>query len=121
MTYFEKPDHSYHRVIFEFTDKERKGTGIEQFSLQPGPLEILQALQRIADKDKKQLDIPWTFSMPASLEDLQRKKDLWKAKAVRLIGFLNNKDTEAEILNRRIRRLLRENELYRNTISEGGL
>ena len=46
--------------------------------------------------------------------DLQRKKDGWKGKALRLIGFLNNKD---EV----IKRLLRENKHYRNTMTEGGL
>ena len=48
------------------------------------------------------------------LDELQRKKDAWKAKALRLIGFLNNKD---EV----IKRLLRENKHYRNTMTEGGL
>ncbi len=48
------------------------------------------------------------------LDELQRKKDAWKGKALRLIGFLNNKD---EV----IKRLLRENKHYRNTMTEGGL
>ncbi len=130
MTYFEKPDHSYHRMIFEFTDKEMKDAGFEHLSSIPGCFEILHVLQRIAENDKKQLDIPWKFSMTASPgmpskaneneksketylselqetmkrfsredhADLQRKKDLWKAKALRLIGFLNDKDKEVERL-----------------------
>jgi len=140
MTHFEKPDHKYHRVMFEFTDKEIKDAGYWKLRFKPTELEILQVLQRMADKDKKQLDVPWIFSTKAplgtpyndesmpliitdkgnmkisniELQDLQRKKDGWKAKALRLIGFLNNKD---EV----IKRLLRENKHYRNTMTEGGL
>ena len=87
VTYFERPDHSYHRVIFEFTDKERKGAGVELFSLQPKPLEIIPLLHRIANTEIK-IDIV----------DLQRKKDGWKGKALRLIGFLNDKSNEVKRL-----------------------
>ena len=108
MTYFKKPDHEYHRVIFEFTDKEMENAGFVRLSLIPSELEILQLLQRIAKDDKKQLDVLWTFSMTVPLEDLQRKKDGWKAKALRLIGFLNNKDKEKEwLLNECVRQYIR--------------
>ncbi len=171
MTHFEKPDHKYHRVIFEFTDKEIKDAGYYKLRFNPTKLEILRVLQRMADKDKKQLDVPWVFSTRApeidqdgkaeiddsllmqcgvaigipktihrstpggsfskeaylsELEetmkqfsredhaDLQRKKDAWKAKALRLIDFLNNKD-------KLIERLLRENKHYRDTMTQSGL
>ena len=53
MTYFEKPDHSYHRVIFEFTDKEMKDAGFERLSIMPNKLELLQLLKRITDNDNE--------------------------------------------------------------------
>ena len=46
------------------------------------------------------------------LDDLQRKKDAWKAKALRLIDFLNNKD-------KLIERLLRENKHNMDIINYG--
>ena len=130
MTYFEKPDHSYHRVFFEFTDKEMKDAGFEQLSFMPSRLEILRVLQRITENDTKRLNVPWTFSITGPLgipygtdesekskeaylsemeetmkqfsredhADLQRKKDAWKAKALRLIGFLNDKSNEVKRL-----------------------
>ncbi len=130
MTYFQKPDHSYHRVIFEFTDTEMKAAGFEKLSLQPSRLEILRVLQRITENDTKRLDVPWAFSITAPLgipygtdenekskeaylsemqetmkrfsredhADLQRKKDGWKGKALRLIDFLNDKDNEVKRL-----------------------
>ena len=140
MTYFEKPDHKYHRVMFEFTDKEIKDAGYCKLRFKPTELEILQVLKRIADNNKKQLDVPWVFSTRAplgtpyndesmpliitdkgnmkisniELQDLQRKKDAWKAKALRLIDFLNDKD-------KLIERLLRENKHYRDTMTQSGL
>jgi len=112
MTYFEKPDHSYHRVIFEFTDKEMKTAGFEKFNFMPNRLEILSVLQRINSNDLKKSGPPETLEAHLShLEetikrfsredyaDLQRKKDGWKAKALRLIGFLNDKDKEIERKN----------------------
>lgn len=89
MNYFLKPDHAYHRVIFEFTDKEMKDAGFKQLSFVPMPskLEILRILQRIMDKE---------LNKTKQLFELSIKKDLWKAKALRLIGFLNDKDKETE-------------------------
>lgn len=89
MNYFLKPDHAYHRVIFEFTDKEVKDTGFERLSFMPSNFEILRILQRIMDKE---------LNKTKKLFDLSVKKDLWKAKALRLIGFLNNKDREVKWL-----------------------
>ena len=96
MNYFRKPDHSYHRVIFEFTDKEMENAGFVRLSLIPSELEILQLLQRIEDKELNKTNQSF---------ELQRKKDLWKAKALRLIGFLNKKDKEKEwLLNNIVRK-----------------
>ena len=190
MTHFEKPDHKYHRVMFEFTDKEIKDAGYCKLRFKPTELETLRLLHKIADAQIKEditgilqnmatptpeadelfggdaepkiyfseavynnpcthesieislpdlsSDKPKTihhstpggsFSKEAYLSELQetmkrfsredhanlqRKKDGWKGKALRLIGFLNNKD---EV----IKRLLRENKHYRNTMTEGGL
>ncbi len=232
MTYFEKPDHSYHRVIFEFTDTEMKDAGFYRTSKQLAILEMIRLVRRIAedrtikgDKDspevvakakrevaKLQADminswpdedgtptpedekskeaylsetqeimkrlsrddhtkpsqvlniVPDNMELKSienrldpdrkyreshvlpkndeieekSMQDLvnschyserhlgggsaepkilfclQRKKDAWKAKALRLIGFLNSKD---EV----IKRLLRENKHYRDSMTEGGL
>lgn len=89
MNYFQKPNHAYHRVIFEFTDKEVKDTGFERLSFMPSNFEILRILQRIMDKE---------LNKTKKLFDLSVKKDLWKAKALRLIGFLDDKDKEIERL-----------------------
>ena len=105
MTYFKKPDYSYHRVIFEFTDNEMKAVGFERMSIIPSEQEILKFLHKIIDEKANKNN---------ELFKLSVKKDLWKAKALRLIGFLNDKDKV-------IRRLLRENKHYRNTMTEGGL
>ena len=120
MTYFKKPDHAYHRVIFEFTDKEMKNAGFKQLGIMPSSLELLRLLQRIIENDlvkdphterSQVLNIvPDNMELKTienrldpnrkyrdhfnALEDLQRKKDGWKAKALRLIGFLKDKDSE---------------------------
>lgn len=54
MTYFERPDHSYHRVLFEFTAQERKAAGFEKLSLIPSRLEILQVLNRLIEINANQ-------------------------------------------------------------------
>lgn len=90
MNYFQKPNHAYHRVIFEFTDKEMKDTGFKRLSFMPSNLEILQILQEIAT-DKE-------LNKTKKLFDLSVKKDLRKTKALRLISFLNNKDNEVKRL-----------------------
>ena len=120
MTYFNKINHQYNRVIFEFTDKEMKNAGFKQLGIMPSSLELLRLLQRIIENDlvkdphterSQVLNIvPDNMELKTienhldpnrkyrdhfnALEDLQRKKDLWKAKALRLIGFLNDKDEE---------------------------
>lgn len=91
MNYFQKPNHAYHRVIFEFTNKEVKDTGFERLSFMPSNFEILRILQRIMDKE---------LNKTKKLFDLSVKKDLWKAKALRLIGFLNNKDEKIKRLEK---------------------
>ena len=111
MTYFNNLNHQYNRVIFEFTDKEMKTAGFEKFNFMPNRLEILSVLQRINSNDLKKSGPPETLEAHLShLEetikrfsredyaDLQRKKDGWKAKALRLIGFLNDKDKEVKRL-----------------------
>ena len=166
MTYFTNINHQYNRVIFEFTDTEKKDAGFHQTSKEPAMMEILRLLHRIADAQIKEditgilqnmvtpapeadelfgenaepklyfseavynnphihesieITLPdrsdesfpdivpkgIEFSKEAYLSELQetmkrfsredhadlhRKKDAWKAKALRLIGFLNDKD-----------------------------
>lgn len=155
MTYFKKPDHSYNRVIFEFTDEEKQAAGFHKTSKEPAMMEILRLLHRIADTQIKAditdilhsftnvetLEIPFdendieeksiqdhvnsfinsnqllpkiheqlkiikryeyegkfVFVNLIRLDELLRKKDAWKAKALRLIDFLNNKDKEIKWL-----------------------
>ena len=171
MTHFQRPDHKYHRVMFEFTDKEIKDAGYCKLRFKPTELETLRLLHKIADAQIKEditgilqnmatpapeidqdgkaeiddsllmqcgvaIGIPKTihrstpggsFSKEAYLSeleetmkqfsredhaDLQRKKDAWKAKALRLIDFLNNKD-------KLIERLLRENKHNMDIINYG--
>ena len=119
MTYFNNLNHQYNRVIFEFTDKEMKTAGFEKFNFMPNRLEILSVLQRINSNDLKKSGPPETLEAHLShLEetikrfsredyaDLQRKKDGWKAKALRLIGFLNDKDKKIEQLEVKIVRAI---------------
>ena len=47
MTYFNNLNHQYNRVIFEFTDTEKKDAGFHQTSKEPAILEILRLLNRI--------------------------------------------------------------------------
>ena len=162
MTYFNNLNHEYNRVIFEFTNEEKKDAGFHRTNKEPSVLEMIRLVQRIAEdrtikgdyvppevvakakrevaklqadminswpnedgtptpEDKKSKEA-YLSEMEETMKqfsredhaDLQRKKDAWKAKALRLIGFLNDKDKV-------IRRLLRENKLYRNNMSDRGL
>ena len=91
MTYFKKPDHAYHRIIFEFTDNEMKAVGFERMSIIPSEQEILKFLHRIINKNADKNN---------ELFEMSVKKDLWKTKALRLIGFLDNKEKKIEHLKR---------------------
>lgn len=54
MTYFEKPTHSYHKIIFEFTNKEMKDAGLDRIDIKSSQFELLQLLQKISDKQVKE-------------------------------------------------------------------
>ena len=102
-------------MLRKFTEKKSLGTPFNEIKLTDvsdltNSITTMKKLGSVRDlvENKKYRD------HVNLLDELQRKKDAWKAKALRLIGFLNNKD---EV----IKRLLRENKHYRNTMTEGGL
>ena len=103
MTYFKKPDHSYYRIIFEFTDKEMKDAGFEKLNIKPNELEILQLLQRISDDELNKTN---------KLFELSVKKEAWKTKVLRLIGFLNNKSQEVKSLQDKYEKLKKHLQCY---------
>ena len=121
MTYFNNLNHEYNRVIFEFTNEEKKEAGFYRTSKEPAILEILRLLHRIVDENKgskeaylSELEETMKRFSREDHANLQRKKDGWKAKALRLIGFLNDKDKE---LKRKIEALeyYADEEIYKET------